>query len=106
MSARSFVLNKRRQGNITIIKDNVSLSCRLHNTIICRMTGNQIQLHSGGWKTVTTKTAINRFLELNEFDHYIYQDKFQWFIRNRETGLTYEYHDGMIIIRSGTRDAA
>lgn len=97
MSARSFTLNKRRQGNITIERDSLSLNCVLHKTTVCKITGNQVQLQSGGWQTITTKTAINRFLFLNGFNYGIVQIKGIWFI---EHGTSLKpYVDGMILIR-------
>jgi hypothetical protein len=83
MSARSLDLNgKMNQGNIKVIKypDMNILDVKLHDNLIVSRTGNQVILSSCGWKTPTTKTAINNVLTQLGFSERISQKKGVWFI--------------------------
>ena len=86
MSARSFTLNKRRQGNITVKRTNVDgegeqVMIILHSTaVITKQPGGEIILSTGGWRTVTTKTAINRGLELLGIKAHVSQRKGNWYV--------------------------
>jgi len=56
---------------------------KLYATDILQFKGNKIILSSGGYKTVTTKTRINQFLQDRGFK--VYQKKGEWFIDNGAT---------------------
>ena len=66
MSARSFTLNKRRQRNITVERDNTYIKVFLHGNLIVKhnVLDDEIFITDAGWKTNTTKTAINRYFNL------------------------------------------
>lgn len=86
MSARSFELNKRRQGNVTVTNTSDELAVQLHNTVVahfCRHT-SVVTLSSGGYRTPTTKTAINRFLSLIHVSSKVSQVKGTWYIAGQE----------------------
>lgn len=74
MSTRDFVIHgtKSRFGNVTIVKDNTHVGVKLHSTIVARMNlvTKTIQLNSGGWDTVTTRSAMNRALDQFYPDRY------------------------------------
>ena len=94
MSARSFKLDKVRQGNITVLDQGRSV--QLHSTIVAKIIDyNKIQLNSGGWLTVTTKTAINRFFELKGLNARISQNKGVWYVTVDNKVI--EYNDNMIV---------
>jgi len=82
MSARSFVLNKKRQGNITVIDHETIRYIKLHEThvITHNLVNKTIYLNTGGYYTSTTKTAMNRYLKLIGSDARIIQIKKQWFL--------------------------
>lgn len=56
---------------------------KLYATDILQFKGDKIILSSGGYKTVTTKTRINEFLQDKGFK--VYQKKGEWFIDNGAT---------------------
>lgn len=86
MSARSFTLNKRRQGNITverttIVGEGERVDVILHNTaVVIKQACGTLTLSTGGWRTVTTKTAINRALMLLGFKISVSQRKGAWYV--------------------------
>lgn len=86
MSARSFTLNKRRQGNITvertaIVGEGERIDIILHNTaVVIKHETGDVTLNTGGWRTVTTKTAINRALNLMGVKAYVHQVKGEWYV--------------------------
>jgi hypothetical protein len=87
MSARSFTLNKRRQGNITVERTHVvgevndHIQVILHNTaVVTQMPSGELHLSTGGWRTVTTKTAINRALMLLGVKASVSQRKGAWYV--------------------------
>lgn len=98
MSARSFDITQinKNQANIRVSKElGKSLNVTLHSTIVFSLTGNEVTLSSGGWKTATTKTAINRAFEQCGYSHRVIQKKGLWFV---EDGFTRtEFKDGMKI---------
>lgn len=99
MSAKSFKLNgKMRQGNITILNDQDVVAVILHNTTVMMFSRkeNKVRLTSGGWKTTTTKTAINNALSqleslIGQPMPNVYQKKGQWFLSDGQ-----EFQDGMV----------
>lgn len=99
VSARSYVLDKRRQGNITVFNDDARITVRLHSTnvLVYDKLARTVKLNSGGWRTVTTKTAINRGLSLLGFDGLrISQVKGHWLIAGAE------YVDGTICVKDSS----
>lgn len=87
MSARSFTLNKRRQGNITVERTHVvgelndHIQVILHSTaVVTQMPSGELHLSTGGWRTITTKTAINRALDLMGVKAYVHQVKGEWYV--------------------------
>ena len=82
MSARSFTLNKRRQRNITVERDNTYIKVFLHGNLIVKhnVLDDEIFITDAGWKTNTTKTAINRYFNLINLNAGIYQSKFVWYL--------------------------
>ncbi len=95
MSARSFTLDKKRQGNITIVRsENGGIVVQLHgHSVAGKDETGAIFVNSCGWHTVTTKTAINRFLDLLGVNWGVTQKKGNWFLTDNKTTL--EFKDGM-----------
>ena len=94
MSARSFVLTKKNQGNIRVDSNDVTgyVGIFLHgHNVATKNESGEIILSSCGWHTPTTKTAINRFLELMGRDERVVQAKGEWTINGQE------FKDGMIL---------
>ena len=97
MSARSFNLNKKRQGNITVIDHETIRYIKLHetNVVTHNLHNRTICLNTGGYFTNTTKTAINRYLSLIGTDSRIIQVKGQWFLVSEFSNIPFQ--DGLRI---------
>jgi hypothetical protein len=100
MSARSFDITKtKKQGNITVINGESKLSVFLHFTEVVRFdkVQNKVLLSSRGWRTPTTKTAINNALRqleslIGQSLPSVLQKKGEWFLTNGQ-----KFEDGMIL---------
>jgi len=68
-----------------------------HNTCVAQLdNNNNVKLHSGGWRTATTKTRMNQFS--NEFcggRFRVYQKNNTWFVSY--AGAELDYFDGMVL---------
>lgn len=66
MSARSYVLNKHRQRNITVTHRWLVTRVLLHNHEVIRhdRTNDTLTISDCGWDTPTTRVAINRYFHL------------------------------------------
>jgi hypothetical protein len=83
MSARSFDITKhnRKQSNIRVLNDHGFISILLHGHCVVTIEDNhRVTLHSCGYKTVTTKTAINRALSQLNCPVNLSQKKGIWYI--------------------------
>lgn len=81
------------------IRTNGDRCIRLHQTDVVIFKANgDIELNSGGWKTVTTKARINEHIP-SRFG--LYQKDFEWFIAERDVDYktinTTPFIDGMIL---------
>lgn len=97
MSARSFTLEKRRQGIITVNTDGLDFyEIILHHTsVFVKYSDGSIVLNSGGWRTNTTKTAINRAFDLLGIKARVWQKNFNWKLTYE--GVTTQFEDGMVV---------
>ena len=97
MSARSFTLGKKRQGNVTVIEHETIRYIKLHQTHVVthNLHNRTICLHTGGYYTNTTKTAINRYLSLINSDAFVMQLKGQWFLVSEFANIP--FYDGIRI---------
>jgi hypothetical protein len=95
MSARSFVLNKKKQGNITVYHDGLGFyQIVLHRTaVFTKYNDGSMELNSGGWQTNTTKTAMNRAFDLFGVNGRIWQKNFEWKLTYE--GVTTNFYDGI-----------
>ncbi len=75
----------------------------LHSTTVFMFyRDGSFELNSGGWKTVTTKERLNRYLP----DGWrVYQLKFEWWLADVRNGwaseVKYEFKDGMRVSADG-----
>lgn len=94
MSARSFTLNKERQGIITVLNNGNAV--KLHDTVICEVVEwNKIKLNTNGWETSTTKRAMNRYFDLLRLPIAVCQERFKWYVY--VNGQKLAYTDNMIV---------
>ncbi len=99
MSARSYDLNStKKQGIIQVIRESSSVYVQLHNTIVIAVGPMGTILNSGGYRTATTKVAINNALkQLRDFQGYaVVQKKGEWFVSTPDSQLI-PFTDGMSI---------
>lgn len=68
---------------------------RLHDTDILTFENNHVTLNNGGWETVTTKARMNQYLK--DYDLYVSQKNYQWFVRNQKTNEITPYTNGMTL---------
>lgn len=99
MSARSFDINKTtKQSNVRVIGGLDCIVVKLHDTIVFTLSaGIRIYLSSGGYRTLTTKTAINRAFAQTRPEFSVFQKKGQWFVSDRKNNVEIPFVDGMII---------
>lgn len=94
MSARAFTFQKRRNGIVTTNTDHYKFyEVILHNTTVFTMADGVVTLNSGGWRTSTTKVAINRAFDLLNVPARLWQKNFEWYVTF--DGLTLDFHDGI-----------
>ena len=99
MSARKFdVFKSKKYGNVKVTDDAGTIFVTLHYTAVVTYSPDtgKVKLTSGGWRTVTTKTAINTALrQISSLPVSVYQDDFSWFVNIG--GKKIEFQDGMEI---------
>lgn len=68
-----------------------------HSTCVCIIRADKsVRLHSGGWRTATTKTAINQALNQSGLNHIgVFQKKGEWFVSVGDSVLA--FFDGIEI---------
>lgn len=93
MSARSFDINKinTKQSQMRVTIENDQKVVTMYSTKIVVIENDCVILNSGGWKTMTTKTAINNALKQLGYAQRVSQVKGQWFIGKKE------FYDGISI---------
>ena len=99
MSARKFDITRpKKYGNVEVIHEGLKISVRLHRTVVASFDPKDmaIVLNTDGWKTPTTKTAINN--ALNQFEFLLGQ-KFEGV--SQKKGVWYfgesDYSDNMSV---------
>jgi len=76
----------------TVGNDKGGLDTTYHKTVVVRTYGNgDIRLNSGGWKTATTKSRMNKFTPDNV---HVWQKNYEWYVTIGETVLPFE--DNMV----------
>lgn len=67
-----------------------------HNTVVAKVyKDGRVVLNSGGWRTETTKRAINQALNENGAPFAVYQKEGKWLVLNRRTGETLTFQDNI-----------
>ena len=88
--------NSKKIGNNTYLVDLENrIVIRLHNTnVVTFYEDGRTLLNSGGWKTVTTKDRMNKYLPV---PWKVFQEKFEWYLWNWKTKEKREYQDNMFV---------
>ena len=103
MSAKSYNVEKAtKQGNVRVSHVDNKINVVLHQTRVLTIdrVNNVFTLNSGGWRTNTTKVAINNGLSQWASQLKVFQKDFSWFVTNGVK--TVEFFDGMTIDASLT----
>lgn len=93
--------NTRMVRNSGVPGDSIHL--KYHNTyILTWYQDGRIELNTGGWRTVTTKSRINEFLG-RESEWSIFQKNFEWFLSNHSSNpaQVIPFYDGVILYLDG-----
>ena len=91
---------RRKVGNNTYLerRPDWAIALVLHGTdVVTAYASGAVVLHDGGYKTVTTKDRMNRYVK-------VYQDRGRWYVVH--DGITYQYKAGMILYSDGTVEGA
>lgn len=67
-----------------------------HETAIVEFDAEKVRLHSGGWRTVTTKKKMNQASRQFGLGFEVYQKAREWFIVTPE-GETVPFYDGIYL---------
>lgn len=68
-----------------------------HKTCIVQaFDDGRVRLHSGGWRTVTTKRKMNQAAHQFDLGYGVYQRAGDWYVTKRD-GSTVDFHDGMTL---------
>ena len=86
-------VQKMIDNNTAYYTANNSEIIRLHNTDIFIKNGDNIIMHTGGWKTRTTKDRLNKALDRFHIPYQIYSEKGVWILRSSDNEIT--FYDGM-----------
>lgn len=98
MSARSFNIKlTRKQSNVKVIHNENSIMVKLYDTIVFAINCHGlIVLNSGGYKTISTKTCINRaFRQLGLHNMRVRQVKGEWIVNFM--GQDLDFKDEMVL---------
>ena len=68
-----------------------------HETPIVIWTPERIVLHSGGWRTATTKRRMNQTSKEFDLDFHVGQRYTEWYVLYKHT--LYPFEDAMELIR-------
>lgn len=72
-----------------------------HNTLIVEGVKGGTRLHSGGWRTVTTKRRMNQAANQEGLGFHVYQEKGKWYLRvgsfEDKGGFDVLFFDGVIV---------
>jgi hypothetical protein len=91
------LLERKKLGNNTwAVRSDDAVSVRLHSTdIVTFRSDGRVVLDSGGWRTVTTKERMNRFVP----GVRVFSDRGRWFVSpvGRFDSVAVPFYDGLEI---------
>ena len=88
-------LKSLNKANTKIVSEDNWHSVFYHNTPVLSFNPveRKVKLQNGGFSTQTTKKRINQASELFGLNVQVYQERFVWYVNNKET----EFEDGIEI---------
>lgn len=91
------LMNEKLPKGLSIVSIQRLISAKLYNTNIVEVDSDNrtIKVNSDGHKTEYMKNCTN--LVLDNFGFYLYQDNFNWFIKDLNKNIVYEYKDNLIM---------
>ena len=107
MSARNFEIDSTRNrfGSVTVYREqklmHQKITVQLYQTDIVVVNQKTIKLNSGGWRTVSTKQAMNHALRQVCTDFaapFVRQSKGEWYV-DFPNGKSVPFKDNMVIPR-------
>ena len=83
-----------KRSNSEVVAEDGEVSLYLHGNLIAHKEAfsEKLVVSSCGWLTNTTKSRLNALLEYGNYQCYIYQKNFSWYVSipNSETDLPFE----------------
>lgn len=74
-----------KSGNTAVVNEDGLTTVLLHGNKIAEIGDTFVRLFDGGWQSVTTKSRLNAVLAEHGIEgEYIFQKKFEWFLRTPE----------------------
>ena len=86
----------------TVATDEGITRVTYHATAVVKWSPREswVELNSGGWRTVTTKTRINQALHQFGIAFQVYQRDFDWYVKgtaDNDMSDPIPFYDGMVI---------
>lgn len=79
---------------VRLIGFDAHIAVRLHNTHIVKFYADKpTTLHTGGWRTVTTKDRINEFIKGR-----VYQEDYSWYYVAPDNDSIVEFEEGLEVL--------
>lgn len=100
MGIRSFNIYDGVQSVVASVWQGENVLVQLHKTVVFSKNKDKIILSSGGWKTNSTKTIINKCFNQLNIKGYLYQKKGVWYVDYNDSAdsfKTVEFKDGIKI---------
>jgi hypothetical protein len=93
-----YMKNEVGSHKTSVIMDNDNvLMVTYHNTIVVKVSDDEIVLNSGGWQTSTTKRRMNQASLQYNLGFSVYQSDFCWYVSYN--GDIIPFKDNMILKR-------
>lgn len=81
-------------------KSDETLYCYHKTAVVSVKLNGDIVLNSGGWRTVTTKLAMNQVASQTQHPFAVWQEKGEWFVTWGDAA--YEFEDHMLLKADGS----
>lgn len=86
---------RRRWARLLLTYPPRTVTMVLHTTEIAEINVDHIRLHAGGWRTATTRDALN--IALQGWGYHIFADRNDWYISANNGRPAWIFRDGMTL---------
>lgn len=95
IKTKKTIQSKKIDNNTLEIIDGDKKIIRLYDTDILTIENGILTLSSGGFQTHTTKARLNKYLA--DYNLYITQKDFNWFVKSNLENTNIDFSDGMTL---------